>query len=186
MDINALSQQAAATLLSTTPRSLRDWEKAGDGIPRNADGSYPGPALVAWYVARQSGDELDAVKERARKDKEAADKLALENAETRGDVARISVMEQELASLLADHRSNALSMPNKLAPVLVGMNADQIRERIESSIYELLGDLADYRPGSRGTRRKAIDTDGTAGSEAPAEVNDKRVGRRKAKAKSGE
>lgn len=186
MDINALSQQAAATLLSTTPRSLRDWEKAGDGIPRNADGSYPGPALVAWYVARQSGDELDAVKERARKDKEAADKLALENAETRGDVARISTMESELSTLFADHRSNALALPNKLAPALVGLNADQIRERIESSVYELLGDLADYRPGSRGSGRKAVDTDGAADSEAPAKANGKRVGRLKAKTEPGE
>lgn len=184
MDLNALSQQAAAALLSTTPRSLRDWEKGGEGIPRNPDGSYPGPALVAWYVSRQSGDELDAVKERARKDKESADKLALENAETRGDVARISKMETELAALYGDHRSNALALPNKLAPALVGLNADQIRDRIEASVYELLGDLADYRPGTRTRRDQESDTESRQGGETATETDDKPVGRRKAKAQS--
>lgn len=89
MELHALTQQAAAKLLSVTARSLRDWEAAGEGVPRNPDGSYPGPALVAWFVERQTGEKLDAVAERARKDKEHADKLALENAETRGELGRI-------------------------------------------------------------------------------------------------
>ena len=87
LNINALSQQAAATLLAVTSRSLRDWEKAGEGVPRNADGSYPGPALVAWYVKRQAGPQLDPVRERARRDKEAADKQAMENAVRRNELA---------------------------------------------------------------------------------------------------
>jgi hypothetical protein len=170
LDITALSQQAAATLLSVTPRSLRDWEKAGDGIPRNVDGSYPGPALVAWYVARQSGDELDPVKERARKDKEAADQMALKNAETRGDVARVSIMEEEVAALLGDHKTNALGLPSKVAPYLVGLNADQIRVRIEAAVHELLGGLADYRPGNRKRRRAPGAASSAEDSDAAAQT----------------
>jgi hypothetical protein len=171
LSINELTQQAAATLLSVTPRTLRDWEKAGAGPPRNADGTYAGPALVGWYVARQSGQELDPTKERARKDKESADKLALENAETRGDVARISVMEEEVASLLGDHRTNALGLPSKAAPLLVGLNADQIRDRLEGFVYELLGDLADYRAGARKGRNKSGAASGSKGREASAEAD---------------
>lgn len=171
MDINGLTQQAAATLLSVTSRSLRDWEKAGDGIPRNSDGTYPGPALVAWYVARQTGEELDALKERARKDKEHADQLALKNAETRGDLAPISVMEDEIASLLGDHRTNVLGLPSKAAPLLVGLNADQIRDRLEEFVCELLGDLADYRPGARKTKRKNGAEPSDEGREAAAEAD---------------
>ena len=134
------------------------------------------------YARAPDGDELDPAKERARRDKEAADKLALENAETRGDIARVSVMVREVGAMLADHRQNALGIPAKLASVLVGLDADRIRSKLEDAVYELLGDLADYRPG-RGT---GADTTGADRSEAsretPAEVNGQRVGRRKAKA----
>jgi len=184
MDLHHLSQKAAAELLSTTPRSLRDWEAAGQGIPRNADGTYSGPALVAWRIARSSGgaEELDAEQERARKDKEAADRLALQNAETRGDVARVSVMEAEVGALLADHRQNALAVPTKLAPTLVGLDADRIRKHIEDAVYELLAGLADYRPG-RGVAGDSPGIDrGDQGSATAAAPDGKPVGRRKAKA----
>jgi len=46
-------------------------------------------ARVVGHLAGNSGD-LDANKERARKDKESADKLALENARTRGEMAPIA------------------------------------------------------------------------------------------------
>lgn len=175
-NIHALTQQEAATLLSVTARSLRDWENAAEGVPRNTDGTYPGPALFAWYLARQAGDALDALKERARKDREHADKLALENAETRGDVARISVMEEEVGSLLSDHRTNMLGFPSKAAPLLVGLNADQIRDRLESGVHELLGDLADYRPGARKKRSPSGIASGGNGREAAAEADGERVG----------
>lgn len=166
MELHALTQQQAATLLGVTARSLRDWENAGDGIPRNTDGSYPGPALVGWWLSRQTGDSFVALNERARKDREHADKLALENAETRGDVARVSVMEQEVTGLLSDHRTNVLGYPSKAAPHLVGLNADQIRDRLESGMFELLGDLADYRPGEGKGSRTAGSAAGGIGSEA--------------------
>jgi hypothetical protein len=182
VNIHSLNQKQAAALLSTTPRSLRDWEAAGQGLPRNPDGTYPGPALVAWYVARETGEELDPSRERARKDKEAADKLAMENAETRGDLGRVSVMEREIASLLADHRQNALALPTKLAPALKGLDEERIRARIEDAVYELLGDLADYRPGGRAGGDPAGAAARGGGGEAPAEADDKPVGRRAKKA----
>lgn len=168
--MHALSQKAAAELLGVTPRTLRDWESAGQGVPRNADGTYPGPALVVWFVARQtrSEDELDPNREKARKDKEAADKLALENAETRGDIARVSVMVREVGAALADHRQNALGIPSKLAPMLVGLDADRIRTKIEDAMYELLGDLADYRPGGRAGSNPQGDVGGDEGGQTAA------------------
>lgn len=107
---------------------------------------------VIEHLMRPTGEStegLDAEQERARRDKEAADKLALENAETRGDIARVSVMVREVGSMLADHRQRALGIPSKLAPMLVGLTAPGIQIKLEDAIYELLGDLADYRPGGR-------------------------------------
>jgi len=134
------------------------------------------------YSRVPDGGDLDPAKERARPHKDAADKLALENAETRGDIARVSVMAREVGAMLADHRQNALGIPAKLAAVLVNLDADRIRSKLEDAIYELLGDLADYRPG-RGDGADSPRADGgEAGSEAAAEVDGQRVGRRKAKA----
>lgn len=184
MSLHQLSQKDAAELLGTTPRSLRDWEQDGQGIPRNADGTYPPTALVAWWVQRHTGsaDDLDAEQERARKDKEAADRLALQNAETRGDVARLSVIERELGMVYADHRANALGIPSRLSPRLVGLNADQIRDRLEGAIYELLTGLADYRPGQRAAVDPAGDPPGTEDGATAAEVHGQPVGRRRKKA----
>lgn len=152
-DLNRLTQQDAAALLGVTARTLREWPDA----PRNADGTYSGPAVVAWYVARQarSDDGLDPGHERARRDKEAADKLALENAEARGGLARVSVMAREVSSLFADIRQNALGLPTKLAPQLVGQDADRIRAQLEDAVYELLTDIADYEPGRQRPARRA-------------------------------
>lgn len=69
MDIRRLSQKLAAELLAVTPRTLRDWSDA----PRNPDGSYDGPALVAWLLSRDRTGGLDPTQERARRD---ADRIA--------------------------------------------------------------------------------------------------------------
>ena len=153
--------------------SDKEVRKALEG--REPDGSR-GETQPTWFLttvfAALSGMEsLDGSKERARKDKEAADKLALENAETRGDLAPISIMEDEVASLLGDHRTNVLGLPSKAAPLLVGLNADQIRERLEGFVFELLGDLADYRPGSRKGKRPQGAEPGESGSEASTEAD---------------
>ena len=50
----SLSSSAAALLLGMSARNLR---KCKPPPPRNVDGSYPGPALVAWFVARESQDD---------------------------------------------------------------------------------------------------------------------------------
>lgn len=57
--LSRLTQQSAAWLLGKTTRFLRDHQPA-----RNADGTYDGPTLLEWMVARE---RLEAV------EKEAAD-----------------------------------------------------------------------------------------------------------------
>ena len=162
--------------------------RALEEIPPDGDRGETQPTYYLATVFRaltQLDQELDANRERARKDKEAADKLAMENAVTRGDLARVSVMAREVGQLLADHRQNALALPTKLAPLLKGLDEDRIRLRLEDAVYELLGDLADYRPG----RGAGSDTQGAAdsdeGREAPATAAPEPVGRRAKAPKSG-
>jgi hypothetical protein len=142
LDVQALSQKAAATLLNTTPRSLRDWEAAGEGVPRNVDGTYPGAQLVAWYVDRCSGEKLDANRERARKDAEAADKLALENAVTRSELGRLSEMEEWFGGHVERARARLIQIPDAVGQFCDPRNAAIVVTEVRRLIYEACAELA--------------------------------------------
>lgn len=119
--------------------------------PRNTGDVYESSeVLAAVYQDKEAAEKLDGFAEKARADKERADQLALANALTRGDLARVSVIERELAGFMADLRANLLALPAKVAPSLEGLNIAERNQRIADSIHECLGELADYRPGARG------------------------------------
>jgi terminase small subunit / prophage DNA-packing protein len=152
---DALNLDQLAELFAVTPTTVRRWVK--DGLPilekgRPGRGSHPTRislrAAVAWYFS-ENAEHLEADRQRARKDKETADKLALQNAETRSDVARVSVMERELAALLADMRSRALGVGARLSPHLVGLTTNEICTRIDLAMTTLLREIVDYRPGAK-------------------------------------
>ena len=120
MKIEALLQREAAKLLGKTTRTLRSWESDGDEVPRNEDGSYPGPELVAWYVVRSTAGQLDPNQERARRDHEHANKLAMENAVRRGELIEVSVNIAAFQQVLSALRAAFLAFPMKLTPHLDG------------------------------------------------------------------
>jgi hypothetical protein len=147
LNISALQQNEAAMLLSISPRTLRDWKDA----PRNPDGTYPGPALVSYHVQKLTGDDLDLNKERARLAKEQADRTALANAISRGDVIPSSLAERWATDMIIAARAQFLSMPTKLAPQLVGLtDVNAIAMAIKANVYEGLSGLAAKPPAVEG------------------------------------
>lgn len=147
MDFQKLRQKDVAKAFAVSARTVQNWTDAG--LPRNGDGSYSLPDCIAWRTRAQVAEagELDPVAERARRDSEAADKLALENAQTRGEVARLSVIERELSALFSDLRTNALALPSKVAPQLAGLEPVQMARILEDAVRALLTELAEYQPG---------------------------------------
>lgn len=75
-------------------------EKACASLQPLSGGKYP---LQAGITAVQGARApvLDAQYERARKDKESADKLSLENAATRGELAPVSEMKEVLSACIS-------------------------------------------------------------------------------------
>ena len=180
MTVESLTQLEMAALLSVTPRTLRDWEKAGESIPRNEDGTYPGPAVIAWEIGRHSMPEgiLNGEQEKARRDKESADKLAMENAARRGELARVADVVEFVSDHNAASRAKLLSMPAKLSPQLVGINdPNVIAAAIRAELYAALAELAEWVPTGI-----VSDAPGSAGVEPAARSDRKRVGRRRAEA----
>lgn len=133
---------------------------------------------VEWYFA-ENYERLELDRERTRLAAEQADKVAIENAESRGDLARISVIAKEFADAIAGAQSLLLAIPTKEAPMLAPMtNANAIESRLRNAITEALQQLANY--GTRGTgQRSSSRRNGDGTVRAAAATNGKRVGRGK-------
>jgi len=142
MQLTALTQGQAAALLSVTARAIRDWHDA----PRNPDGTYPGPALIAYYIAKLTGDgEFDD--QRQRLAAAQSEKVEHENALRRGQLAARADVVRFWTECVANMRAKALSMPSKLSPRLVNIgDAGIISAAIRAEVYAFLAELADYEP----------------------------------------
>lgn len=142
MDVHSLTQRTAAALLGVTARTLRDWADA----PRNTDGTYDGPALVGWLVQRDSGRDLDPVHERARRDKEQADRLALENQLRRGEVAPLADVGRAWAGVLQACRQRLLRLPTDCAAAVTPDQAATVQAAVKRGVHEALRELSEYDP----------------------------------------
>jgi hypothetical protein len=160
-------------------------DRAYQTINRALDGRKPdeirprGKGTQAlWYLtsvlqALGGGEELDGNAERARKDSEAADKLALENAETRGELGRLSEMEEWFGGHIERARARLIQIPNALGqfvdPRTAGSVVAESRRLIHEALAELAADSAAARPAPVAAMDTAADPDGepVGGPETP-------------------
>ena len=142
MSIHALTQRQLAELFSSTPRTIRTWHESG--LPRLADGRYDGSACVAWRLARDRVEDgqLDGPHERARRDKEMADKLALENRTRRGELIEAEEVQRGYGSLVMAARARLIQLPDSVAPLVPPASAAAVVGRVRTAVYEALTDLA--------------------------------------------
>lgn len=149
MELHALNQQAAAILLGVTPRTLRDWEKDGEGTPRNADGTYSGPALVAWFVARQGGDGLDLNEQRARLAKWQADKTEQEVEARAGKLLDEDEVVTWVANMISIVKARFLQIPDAVGQLLDPKYSQIVVRENRRLIHEALAELVIKRPSTR-------------------------------------
>lgn len=131
---------------------------------RYLDGPYPPPRqdnkkfrsddLGKWLrerVAREmrvtierDPDALDGPQELARKNKELADKTALENEVRRGELVEAEEVLGKWVRILMKVRTRILSMPTSLAPILAAED-DQasIQDTLEEAVREALSELSE-------------------------------------------
>ncbi len=140
-----LDQTDIAEVHGVTSRTIREWGE--QGLPRNPDGSYDGPATIEWRIARSTGGALDLDQERARLAKEQADKTALENAQRRGELVDLNTIGEELGRALAAFRARLLGAANKLAPRVNPEDPARAQQIIAAELEQVLTDLSNYRPG---------------------------------------
>lgn len=89
-----------------------------------------------------NADGLELNAERARLAHHQANKAALDEAETRGELLRADVVAQEVDNAFARVRARLLSLPAKLAPVVLGStNLVEVKNSIEAGVFEALDEL---------------------------------------------
>ena len=93
-----------------------------------------------------SREDLDPAYERARKDKELADKAALENAVRRGELLSAEEVKAEWINVVSAARAALLSLPSRCARQLVGVQDEkEINGILYDQVEQVLTDLADGR-----------------------------------------
>ena len=180
MNLARLTQIQAAALLSVAPRTMRDWVDA----PRNDDGTYPGPALVAYYVAKLAATPGEWADQRERLAAAQAEKVEAENAVRRGQLADVQLMVRVWQDHIAAARAKLLGIAAKLSPQLVGLNdPNVISAAIRAEVSAALGELANYDPAVAAAGAEsgaaAAGVDDVAGAPEP---DSKPVGRPRKKA----
>ena len=127
--------------------------------------------MTRWKIAQSQNRTQDPIAERARRDSEAADKLALENARTRGEIVAADTVTSSWVGIMSEVRARLLSLPTSLAPQVIGATTEEARALIEAALYDALLSLADGTPGSSGSPETAAEADSEPmGGPAPEAV----------------
>ena len=87
--------------------------------------------------------DLDFNEQRARREKEAADKLELENAVTRGELVLASEVSEAWGEEFSRVKNKLMAAPPKIAPLMVGIKTPaEAQEIIKKVIIEALNELS--------------------------------------------
>lgn len=132
---------------------------------------------------------LDLSHERARLAREQADKIALENAVSRGELMPEAEVVSTWQLIITAARSKFLALPTKLAPILAPLTDPVlVQDKLTAAVHESLSELVDEPEyGRTDEDEDAEGDDETEGDEtlaAAAPANRKPVGRQASKAKS--
>lgn len=137
-----ITQQAVADLVS---RGII--ESRGRGKLDLDEARLAYCAHLRSVAGNRSGDpeaDLDLTAERARKAKEEADKLEMQNAQLRGELLARADVDAAVVGAFARVRARMIGVPSKVAPLVVQCETPAEAEAdIRKAIYEGLRELAD-------------------------------------------
>lgn len=159
INILELTGPQVAVLIGVSYPRLQQLLQEDDPPPRNEAKKYPTDQLGEWIKRRavrmelglrrgstdpdDDSPKLNPVQERARKDKELADKAALENAVRRGELIEASQVGAKWIEIMTRVRARLLRIPFAAAPLLVG-EEDQVKIQIalEDQVRDALTELS--------------------------------------------
>ena len=136
-----------------------------------------------YRATAATGELEDFETQRERLAAAQAEKVEMENAVRRGELAEVAKVHAVWTDHVAAARAKLLAMPTKLGPQLTNVaDARVISARVRAEVHAALAELADYEPPDGDGEPHVADPPGGADVVAPAGPDRQRVGRRKAKA----
>lgn len=144
-----VSNAALARYTGLTERTIAG--KKGQGSLPVKDGKIDLEAIIRLGMiaaaARQAGsesDDLDLNAERARKAKEEADRLEMQNAQLRGELLSRDDVDAAVIGAFARVRARMIGVPSKVAPLAAAMEGPaEIEAAVRKAIYEALRELSE-------------------------------------------
>ncbi|SHN77348.1 hypothetical protein [Desulfitobacterium chlororespirans] len=145
-----------SSLFGLTDRRVRQLVEEGI-IDRVKNGSYELAPTVKKYImylrACADGKELEKdaeaiyMVEKTKHEAAKREMAEMELAQMRGKMHDAEDVEREMNNMLSAFRAKMITMPSKIAPVLVARTeVPAIQEIIQKEVYEALSDLSEYDP----------------------------------------
>lgn len=168
IDNVVVNTQAVAKMFGVTDRRVRQFVEEGI-IGRVGHGRFDVVDTVNRYIthlrmAQSQLDESDVTEsleyERYLHEKAKREKAEIELAHIKGMMHSAVEVEKVMNNMLASFRARMLSLPSKLAPVLVGQEVSDIEKLIEAQVHEALIELSNYDPSSFREAAEEVEEDG--------------------------
>lgn len=167
-----VNKKTCAQFFGVSLTTIDDWLLKGCPHARHDSGRVSAlylPDVASWRFKASTGRTLDPIAQRARRDSEAADRLALQNQQMRGELLAVDDMAREWARVGNEVKTRMLAMPAKLAPMLVGGTRAEIRGKLEETIDDALRCISEIDDGiSASAAPAATDEDLAVGGPAQA------------------
>jgi phage terminase Nu1 subunit (DNA packaging protein) len=147
-----LTMQQAAAFVGVSYNSMTNYLNSAYPPPRQANKKFRSDDLGKWLVDRteramrveitKDPNKLDANHELARKNKELADKTALENQVRRSELVEVDEIRTMWSLILMKVRTRLLSIPTAMA-AMIAVETDQalVKEMLDEGVRDALNEL---------------------------------------------
>lgn len=153
----------------------------GDSVVKGNPVYFLTTALQALGAWKRGSENLDPNYERARKDKELADRTALANAVTRGELIDRNTVDDAVTGLHVELKTRLLGVGRQVAEF--GIHAESVGELdqiVTDGIRDALAILSTFSTGGLRPEDSVSSGEVAEGFEATAEVDDFPMGRSRA------
>lgn len=142
------TQAEMAKILGITQPRVHQLIADGIIIRDNTEGVLVVQSVKNFYKVkaqiRDPDDPADYEKEKALHEKAKRELTELELAEKRGDMHCTADIELTVGGLITVFKKNALAIPSKMAPILAGKTAEDIKELLTQEEIRCLTELSRF------------------------------------------
>ena len=143
-DKYAKNQTELAKVLGVDRKTIQRWRKEAGFPPPLSNGKWDISATKIWVKGQQKKDideELDLHDLKIRHLKLMCEKIEFEIKTKRGDYTLNEDVVRWVGDMVTEAKTTLLSIPSKLAPIVIGLDAPEAEQRIKESIDEALESL---------------------------------------------